>query len=1289
VHAASTITVLSDGSIQPVTAPLQRTGSTYTLTENITFNNPGVEQALRIECSNITFDGNGLTLDNATETCIYIIYATNVTIKNTIVTNAGVCGIEFYQSYNCTVIDNSLVNCNLHYNTGAIHAVQSKYFNVSHNIVRGDGATERADVWAQPSDAGIFLVGAGQSDYHKVANNQIMNVPYGIYLHNSHDNVVSDNVVNNATSVGVWVYGAQDTTFLNNNLSDCGTGISMSFESQSDTISGNTISNSRYYGIGIGEGCQYATITGNNVTNTSGTTGSGGVGIDVKSYGTTVSRNRAINNTFFGIRVYGDGSSVTDNYAADNGEYGIAVLGSVNGASDNYVSRNCAANSLIVGIAVTGNFTEISSNAVLNNGVGMDMSFVYGTRIYDNEILNNQRGLHLNYFGNNSIYHNHFGSNVQHVNYSSYALSANSWDDGYPSGGNYWSGYTGVDLYKGPNQVILGSDGIGDTPYIIAADNVDRYPRMSEPTPGALSVSPNYGGNTGNVTVRITGSSFDQGVVTKLVRAGSADITGSQINIINSTQFTTTFNLVGTAPDTTWDLIVIYSNGTELKLEYAFRVLLGGEPVIYADITGRRQLRIAHSYVYTVRVYNKGNVDATDQLIRLYADPALEILSVKDQTGTTVWNRTAIERTITNGQVQHPELWPGDSSQIVLEFLSTTLLYAPRIGPGDCLTLQVEVYAKPPWSSLAARPLLVPVIVVIVAKVAMETALTHILSQIISSELIYQGVDDLIAEQLRSSSYPVTGSLEVTQVLVLYLLEKFGSSVGAGVGAFGEWGAGALTGLSLTLETAEKVGKHSRREASVEKPIQPVSSYDPNDKAGPTGSGPAAYVPGAADFTYTIYFENLANATAGAEDIVITDRLDTDLDWSTLSMGGSSHPDTMSFTFNSTTGTITWVFMGINLPPNVNPPEGEGWVRYNVSPKVGLATGTEIRNTATIVFDVNPPIATPETLHTIDSSPPESAVQSLPTQSNSSFVLSWSGTDIDSGVQGYSLYYSDNEGPWVVWLLQTQDTSATFNGQVGHTYRFYSLAIDQVGNHEEVSPDPDATTTVDLDNTPPSTQLLVGNPRYVDLAETVYVTPATPLSLTATDNEGGVLGVASTTYRLLNATYVSGWHSYNGAFYFVGVVDGLYGLEYRSIDKNGNTEIAKETDLVLDSHAPEASIVIDNGAASTVSPAITLQLTATDMLQATVEVRLSNDNVTYTAWEVYAPTRSWTLDSGYGVKSVYVQFKDFLGQVSTYSSTIEYISPEFPSVLILPLSMLAAVVVLMVGRRARHKSLRR
>jgi hypothetical protein len=61
-----------------------------------------------------------------------------------------------------------------------------------------------------------------------------------------------------------------------------------------------------------------------------------------------------------------------------------------------------------------------------------------------------------------------------------YDVGYNIWSDGYPSGGNYWSNYTGVDFYSGPYQNKTGSDGIGDLPYIMDANNRDDYPLIGQ-----------------------------------------------------------------------------------------------------------------------------------------------------------------------------------------------------------------------------------------------------------------------------------------------------------------------------------------------------------------------------------------------------------------------------------------------------------------------------------------------------------------------------------------------------------------------------------------------------------------------------------------------------------------------------------------------------------------------------------------------------------------------------------------------------------------------------------------
>ena len=81
------------------------------------------------------------------------------------------------------------------------------------------------------------------------------------------------------------------------------------------------------------------------------------------------------------------------------------------------------------------------------------------------------------------------------------------------------------------------------------------------------------------------------------------------------------------------------------------------------------------------------------------------------------------------------------------------------------------------------------------------------------------------------------------------------------------------------------------------------------------------------------------------------------------------------------------------------------------------------------------------------------------------------------------------------------------------------------------------------------------------------------------------------------------------------------------------------------------SISIDGGSASTSTTEITLSLVANDS-SGVAQMRFSNDNASWSDWQAYAASASWTLSAGEGTKTVYVQFKDNEGLVSTYSDTI-------------------------------------
>jgi parallel beta-helix repeat protein len=146
------------------------------------------------------------------------------------------------------------------------------------------------------------------------------------------------------------------------------------------------------------------------------------------------------------------------------------------------LENNIRDNTLGIRLELYSNYNNISGNNLetnYNSSILLDSSY---NRILQNNIKNNGWGITLFTFGNNIIYHNNFINNLEQVRTWGSSLG-NVWDDGYPSGGNYWSDYTGGDFYSGPSQNLLGSDEIGDVPYVIDSYNRDNYPLTEQWTP--------------------------------------------------------------------------------------------------------------------------------------------------------------------------------------------------------------------------------------------------------------------------------------------------------------------------------------------------------------------------------------------------------------------------------------------------------------------------------------------------------------------------------------------------------------------------------------------------------------------------------------------------------------------------------------------------------------------------------------------------------------------------------------------------------------------------------------
>ena len=220
----------------------------------------------------------------------------------------------------------------------------------------------------------------------------------------------------------------------------------------------------------------------------------------------TVSEVRLANSSFVGI-----GSNVDLDHSS-----GVAILGntftsggstvgiSVNETTDTVLQGNRVAGAFI-GIAIGYNSrVEIIGNNITESTLGIGLYDSAGT-VQDNDLGHNGDGLFLGGSSNVTVtenrvrsstgtgimltastgirvYHNSLDSNA--VQASDDTASQNTWNDGYPSGGNFWSNYTGVDRCSGPLQDhCTASDGIGDTPIAFASNAQDRYPLMFPDTP--------------------------------------------------------------------------------------------------------------------------------------------------------------------------------------------------------------------------------------------------------------------------------------------------------------------------------------------------------------------------------------------------------------------------------------------------------------------------------------------------------------------------------------------------------------------------------------------------------------------------------------------------------------------------------------------------------------------------------------------------------------------------------------------------------------------------------------
>ena len=619
---------------------------------------------------------------------------------------------------------------------------------------------------------------------------------------------------------------------------------------------------------------------------------------------------------------------------------------------------------------------------------------------------------------------------------------------------------------------------------------IDAFVAKIIPTEGFLvtGILPGRGGDTGTVSAIVWGGGFIDGATVSLVGPGG-QIVGENTTVMNINSIATIFDLTGKARGL-YDVVVTNPYGESVTVTQGFTIEEGKALQMWVDILGRDTVRPGQPQTYTIWYGNRGNTDAlgTWLWIAIPKDATWEL-------GSEITPPFGLEELGVDWS--EVPIYAETEQEIIIP------LIIPKMPPDSAAPLKLNI-AVPGSLPFQLRAGVNPPMFQSPITLPMVKCLTAV------ADLVFDFIPavDCFTEILTGSA-ELIGALSSADGLKPYsAVHIFG---GMALQCVGE-----VTGIGMAAEFAIDIIRQIHSETAlrdnciealleimgVEIAVQQVTSVDPNEKVGARGFGEVRYISGEEPFRYAIYYENLETATAPAQEVRITDQLDVvHLDLSTFGLGPISFgdkdifipiPGTKEFTtdvdlrpdndlivrieasLDLDTGVVTWYFKSIDpatgelpedpfsgfLPPNVNPPDGQGCVMFTVMPKEGIASETMIDNQATIVFDTNPPIDTNIWTNTIDNIKPQSQVLPLAAKVPASFMVGWSGEDIgSSGIKDYSIYVSEDGGPYTAWLSYTTSTSGLFTGEVGKTYRFYSIARDNVGNLEDTPDVPDATTT--------------------------------------------------------------------------------------------------------------------------------------------------------------------------------------------------------------------------------------
>jgi parallel beta-helix repeat protein len=452
LHASNSEIIVEEGKKIQEAIDAAKPGDTIIVKQGVFFEHLIINKSLKLigegyEGTVINGEGKGVAIS--------ITNTENVVIKGFRIENSAL-GILVENSWNVTIANN-----NLTLNSRGILLEEVNSSSMQGNVVKRNEYT---------------AVTLEKSNNNEIRGNKIVhNTPYGIYLYDSQGNLVVENYVAYQCQ-GIRLENSSNNIITKNFLEKNSPYAISVINSYKNNITENSIINNNF-GIFLEDSTENF-LNANTVA-----LQSRGIHLS-KSTGNILRNNNLTRNWLYNFGVHGEEIThfvhdidktntvegkpiyylvnVRNAEIPEDGGF-VAIINSSRVTVENLnLTKN------LQGIVLAYSKEVIVRNSTINNNFdGIYFKFSNNCRIEGNTIKGNLLGVRLEKSINNIFFHNNFIDNEQHVEADS--KSRNFWDFGYPLGGNFWGDYFGADVDR---------DGIGDTPHVLNAENIDNYPLM-------------------------------------------------------------------------------------------------------------------------------------------------------------------------------------------------------------------------------------------------------------------------------------------------------------------------------------------------------------------------------------------------------------------------------------------------------------------------------------------------------------------------------------------------------------------------------------------------------------------------------------------------------------------------------------------------------------------------------------------------------------------------------------------------------------------------------------------